>query len=100
MKNRVKSPMTWLFVGVQCLGLLCMNTWKFLPSEVSSFIWGTAIVLLFPGNFLGTLLTEKLLWKSGWPLTAMLAVEIPVLILINAAVWLGAVKTGQRLIRT
>ncbi len=61
----------------------------------ASFMWGTAAVALFPGNFASAVLIEKLFWNSGWTLTSMLAAEIPVLIAINAAIWFGLVIALQ-----
>jgi hypothetical protein len=98
MKTSFRSS-TILFAGVQLIGLVCMCTWQSTPLAVASLIWGTALIALFPGNFLSTMLIEKLFWKSELSLTAMLAAEIPVLIAINAALWFALIKTMRRLFR-
>jgi hypothetical protein len=94
MKTRFRQPAI-LFAVVQTIGLVCMFTWQAAPPAAASFLWGTAAVALFPGNFASDILIEKLFWNSGWTLTSMLAAEIPVLIAINAAIWFGVVRAMQ-----
>jgi hypothetical protein len=86
-----------IFAGVQAIGLFCMFTWQWAPA--AAFLWGAALVLLFPGNFLSAMLAEKLFWNSGLSQGAILAMEVPILLVCNAIVWLGAISTGRRLIR-
>jgi len=96
MKTRFRR-LAILFAVVQTIGLACMFTWQAAPAAAASFLWGAAVVALFPGNFASAALIEKLFWNSGWTLTAMLAAEIPALIAINAAVWFGLVRAMQRM---
>jgi hypothetical protein len=96
MKTRFRRPAI-LFAVVQIIGLVCMYTWQAAPAAAASFLWGTAAVALFPGNFASAVLIEKLFWNSGWTLTAMLAAEIPVLLAINAAIWFGLAAAMHRM---
>jgi hypothetical protein len=98
MRTGFKSS-TNLFVVVQLIGLVSMFTWQAAPRAVASPIWGTAIVALFPGNFLSAILIDKLFWQSQLSQTAMVAAEIPLLIAINAALWFGLNRTAQWLFR-
>ena len=41
-----------IFSGVQAAGLVCMWTWAHAPGAEQSFLWGSALVFLFPGNIL------------------------------------------------
>ena len=77
-----------VFACVQALGLLCMWTWQHAQSTV---LWGTSLITLFPGNLLSAALVEKMLWGSRLSLSAMSAIEVPVLIVINAALWFSGV---------
>jgi hypothetical protein len=86
-----------LFAGVQATGLVCMWTWQYAPPAAGSFVWGTAIIALFPGNILSAMLVEKLFWKSGLSLTAMAAAEMPVLVAINAVLWFSVIGAMRRL---
>ena len=88
-----------LFAGLQLIRLVCMCTWQSAPPGVASFIWDTAIVALFSGNFLRAILIEKLFWRNGLSLATMLAAEIPVLVAINAALWFGLIRTIRWLFR-
>lgn len=87
------------FAGVELIGLVCMLSWQSAPPAIASYIWGTALVALFPGNLLSAVLIEKLFWTSPLPSAAMLAAEIPVLVAINAAIWFGLIRAKRRLVR-
>ena len=77
-----------IFAVVQCLGELCFWTWGYIAtSALGLFLWGTALVTLFPGNILSAVGLEKMLWGSRVGLIAMQVIEIPIEIAINAAVW-------------
>jgi hypothetical protein len=97
MKNRGKW--TSIFAGVQATGLFCMFAWQWAPAVTSSFLWGAALIALFPGNFAGAIFAEKLFWNSGLSQAMMLLVEIPVLIICNAALWFCVIIASRRLLR-
>jgi len=75
-----------------------MWTWPYVPSFARSFVWGAAILALFPGNFLSSILMDKLFWKSGLSLTAMSVAGMPVLVAMNAALWFGVIGALRRLL--
>jgi hypothetical protein len=81
-------PATISFAVLQLVGLVCMFTWQSAPLAIASLIWGTAVVTLFPGNFISTILIEKLFW-TGLRQSNMLAAGIPLLIAVNGALWCG-----------
>jgi len=69
------------------------------------FLWGAAFTALFPGNIISTWLIEKLFWESSLSLTAMLALEVPIMVGINALLWfiiIGLIRNlvGRRLARS
>lgn len=78
-----------LFVAAQLLGLLCMFTWQ---SAKSSTIWGTALITLFPGNFISSTITDRFLWDTHLSGASLRACEISVLIAINGGVWLAGIR--------
>jgi len=71
--------------------------WRYAPPAASSFIWGTALVALFPGNILSAILIEKLFWSSRLSLATMAVAEIPMLLSINAPLWFGLATAVRRL---
>ena len=77
-----------VFACVQTAGLLCMGAWQHAQS---SFLWGASFLALFPGNVLSGMLVEKIFWGSRLSLSAMSAIEVPVLIAINAALWFAII---------
>jgi hypothetical protein len=81
-----------VFIAVQLFGLLCFWTWGYVSSQVGAAMWGTALITLFPGNFVSGFLVDRLLWKS--PLTAvqMSVIDVPVEVAINACVWFLCVR--------
>jgi hypothetical protein len=94
-----KTFATWtiIFACVQLTGLVCLWMWRYAPPAASSFVWGTALVALFPGNILSAILIEKLFWSSRLSLTTMAVAEIPVLLSINALLWFGLATAVRRL---
>ena len=90
---------TILFVIVQSAGLACMFSWHAAPAPVASLVWGTATVALFPGNFASALLIETPFWNTSWPQTAIVAAEIPVLIAINATIWLWLARGWRKMMK-
>lgn len=95
MKVNVRSVAA-LFTGMQLAGLVCMLSWSSTPPPIASFIWGTSVVILFPGDLLSTILIEKLFWRTGLSSTAMLVAEISVLIALNAVLWFGLFRVMRR----
>jgi hypothetical protein len=85
-----------LFTSVQLIGLVCDWTWQFAPQSVGSFLWGTALIALFPGNIVSAVIVEKLLWNSGLTLVAFSVIEIPILLAINAVLWFGIIGAARR----
>jgi hypothetical protein len=90
-----------VFVGTQIAGEICFWTGPHVLSSLGPILWVSGIVLLFPGEILGTAVVEKLLWSSGLTLLQMAVLEIPLAIAINLAAWLLCMKVyrvlrGQR----
>ena len=79
-----------VFCVVQLVGVACSWLWDHPPSAASSFLWGTAFVLLFPGNILGGVMAEKLLWQRV-SLGTMGVVATIFLVAINALIWLSSI---------
>ena len=85
---------TVFFAVVQIVGLACLALWPH-TTNVAAFLWGTALITLFPGNFLSAFLVERLFWNSGLSLTSMSLLELPLLVAINAALWFAVIATAQ-----
>jgi len=88
-----------LFTTVQLFGLVCEWTWQFAPQSIGSFVWGTALIALFPGNVISAVIVEKLFWHSGLTLIAFSIMEIPLLLIINAVLWFGIIGAATRVRR-
>ncbi len=89
-----------IFAVVQCLGELCFWTWGYIAtSAVGLFLWGTALVTLFPGNILSAVGLEKMLWGCRMGLISMQVIEIPFEIAINGAVWWLIAKSLTLLVK-
>jgi hypothetical protein len=97
MKNAI-GRWTVVFASAQLIGLVCMWMWRYAPPAASSFVWGTALVFLFPGNVLSAILIERLFWNR-LSLTTMALVEVPVLLAINALLWFGVIGAVRGLRR-
>ena|ERR1022692_2227370 len=80
------------FSAVQLLGIACSWLWDHPASAVSSLLWGTALVTLFPGNLLGAWIVEKLFWQSHLSLVSMGIISTVLLVVINAIIWLVVAK--------
>lgn len=52
-------------------------------------LWGSQLILLFPGNIVSGELVEALFWKKT-TLTLMGVFEIPVTLAINYLLWSGS----------
>lgn len=89
MKNR---RLLAVFLVVQFIGISCLSLWQHAPSAVSMPMWGAAVILLFPGNFIGGFLVEKMFWQTGLSLLELSVLSTLLQFLINAAIWFGAMK--------
>jgi hypothetical protein len=89
MKKRI---VLIVFLAVQFVGLACMALWQHIPSAVGMRMWGTALILLFPGNFLGGWLVEKLFWHGPLSLVGIGLLSAVAAVAINAILWFVVVK--------
>ena len=71
-----------IFAGVQAVGLTC-----WFVQTYSAIVWGTGLILCFPGNLLGAAIAERLLWHSGASLFEIGLAGVPLLLLVNGLVW-------------
>ncbi len=81
-----------IFVAVQVVGTACSWLWQYVDSSIGVPMWGTALVLLVPGNFIGSWVSESLLWRSGLSLPAMGVISTLLTLLINAIVWYTVIR--------
>lgn len=91
---------TWataVFVLVQSIGIACSWLWQHVPADISVVLWGTALVLLIPGNFLASWIVENSFWQSGLSLTSMGAFSTLLLLAINTLLWLALVKAFRHI---
>lgn len=93
MKNRA---LVIVFLVVQLGGVVCSWLWQHPYSGASSFLWGTGLVALLPGNILGTWVVQGLLWHTPSTLGTMSVIALFLGVAINAVVWLVIVKVFQR----
>lgn len=89
MRNRT---LLIIFLVVQFIGIACLSLWPHAPSAVSIPMWGTALIVLFPGNLIGGFLVEKIFWQTGLSLLELSVLSTLLQFLINAAIWFGAMK--------
>jgi hypothetical protein len=87
-----KSTVLITFVGVQILGLLCSWFSHHPYSTASASLWGTGFIVLFPGDMLGSLPVEKLLWESHLPTLATDLLTAVAVVAINAILWFAVVR--------
>jgi hypothetical protein len=87
------------FVVVQLVGIACSWFWQHPYSAASSFLWGTGLLALLPGNLLGTWAVESLFWSSGLTLGIMSVVGLALAVAINAVVWFVVVKVFRSIFR-
>jgi hypothetical protein len=80
------------FSIVQLVGIASSWFWEHPHSAASSFLWGVGLFTLFPGNLLSTWGVQSLLWQSHLTLGVMSVIATVLCIVINAAVWFGAMK--------
>jgi hypothetical protein len=89
----------WIvFIGWQSVALACDTVAEiFLRFRWGPQFWGASFVGLLPGNYLAAVLVERLLWNSGMTLRAMFALEIPIMLLVNAAAWWSVASAFRHL---
>ena len=87
-----KHPVLTLFLAVQLVGISCLTLWERAPSAIGVPMWGTALILLFPGNFLGGWLVQSLFWQHGLSLTMIGLLSLVSALAINAVLWLAVTK--------
>ena len=80
------------FSTTQLIGVVCSWLWQHVPGDIGMPMWGGALILLVPGNFLSPWLVEKLFWRSGLSLTSMGIISTLFLLIINAAVWYSVAR--------
>jgi hypothetical protein len=81
-----------IFAATQVVGTVCSWLWQHVDSTIGVPMWGVALVLLVPGNFIGSWVSESLLWRSGLSLPAMGVVSTLLALLINAIVWYAVIR--------
>ena len=87
------SRKAWVvFLIVQLVGIACMGLWQRFPSVLGVGMWGTALILMFPGNFLGGWLIEKLFWQGPLSLTGIGLLSAAATVVINGILWFIVVK--------
>ncbi|MGD1107291.1 MAG: hypothetical protein ABR865_09605 [Terracidiphilus sp.] len=97
MKKRIVLT---IFASVQILGFLCFWFSHHPYSSAGALLWGTGFITLFPGDFLGSWLIEKLFWKNHlWGVVTDLLTVMAV-IAINSIVWFAVVRTFRLIIST
>jgi hypothetical protein len=83
----------WLvFVGVQAVGEVCAWSARYSLSALGPVLWFIGFVLLLPGNILGWLIVEKLLWKTGLTISQLTVLQMTVAVAINAVFWFLAAR--------
>jgi len=88
-----------IFAIVQLTGEVCGWAAPHFLSWPGPALWGSSFIVLLPGDVLGALLIEKLLWQSRLTLFQLSLLEIPVAVAINAAVWWACWQLAARAIR-
>jgi hypothetical protein len=88
---------TTIFVLVQSIGIACAWLWHHVPADIGVALWGVALVLLIPGNFLASWIVESSFWRSGLSLTSMGILSTLLLFAINALLWFALVKAFRHI---
>lgn len=88
-----------VFLIVQFVGLACMGLWQHVPSSLGMVMWGTALIVMFPGNFLGGWLIEKLFWQGPLSLTGIGLLSAVAAVVINGILWFVVVKAFRLIFR-
>jgi hypothetical protein len=87
-----KRAILVIFLAVQLVGICCLWSWQHAPSGLTMPMWGTALVLLFPGNILGSWLVERIFWQTRLSLLNMSILTTVLQFVINGALWFALVK--------
>jgi hypothetical protein len=87
-----------VFGATQLLGQICFWIWPLFRSPFEMFLWGTGLVLQFPGNVVSEEIVEELFWMK-MSMVAMSVVAFPLGVLINAFLWALVGFCFSRLIR-
>jgi hypothetical protein len=83
----------WLiFVALQAVGEACIWTAGHFLSALGPVLWTSGLFLLLPGDLVGSLIVEKLLWNSRFSILQLNILTVPVELAINAAVWFLCAK--------
>jgi len=88
----MKRRTVLIFLAAESIGIICWWAWQYAPSFLAIPMWGTSLILLFPGNFLGGWLVEKIFWRTSLSLVNMSILTTILLMVINAALWVGILK--------
>ena len=81
-----------VFLVVQFVGVVSLEFWSLFPSSLGMILWPTAMVVLFPGDFLGGWLIEKLFWHRSLSLGSIDFLSAVTAVLINGVIWFFVVK--------
>ena len=81
------------FVAIQVVGEVLV--WAAAHFERSG-VWVVSVVLLFPGDLVGSWFIERLLWTSGARLWQFEVAKLVLELATNAAVWGTAVLLLQK----
>ncbi|MGB8326471.1 MAG: hypothetical protein WCE48_02705 [Steroidobacteraceae bacterium] len=81
-----------IVVALQVVGTACSWLWQHVDSSIGVPMWGTGLVLLAPGNFIGYWIVESLLWRRGLSLQWLDVVATFVALVINAIVWYAVIR--------
>ena len=96
---RLRRAAMVFFLTTQALGVAFSWTWQHVASDVGVPMWGAALILLIPGNFLGPWIAASILWHSGLSLMSLGVISTLLLLLINAAAWYALVRLIELLRR-
>jgi hypothetical protein len=77
---------------VQLVGIACSWFWQHPFSPASSFLWGTGLLTLFPGNLLGGWTVQRLFWQNHLTIGSMSVIATLLAVIVNAGVWFMVVK--------
>lgn len=89
MKKRIALI---VFATAQIVGLFCSWFSHQILSSAGYVLWGTGFIVLLPGNILGSLLVEKLFWKSNLAPLVTDLLTFAAVVVINLILWFVAVE--------
>jgi len=73
--------------------------WERVLPAIGVPMWGTALILLFPGNFLAGWLIQSLFWQRGLSLTVIGLLSLVAALAINTILWLSVTKAVRAIHR-